>query len=204
MESSRPDVTPVVVAAAQGSEEAWYEIVERYTPLLIGVLLRFQLSQAELQDLAQTVWLRLVEHLDTLREPRALPMWIITTAQREARRSVRESARCRLQDPLDERWSSSMATYDQPEAEMERADRTAALLEGLAYLTPRQRELLMLLAQDPPLSYAEISDRTGVPVGAIGPTRARALERLRRTPSVQSLTTPSPASVPGSGERRRS
>jgi len=204
VEDSRTDVTPVVVAAAHGSEEAWYEIVERYTPLLIGVLLRFRLSQAELQDLAQTVWLRLVEHLDTLREPRALPMWIITTAQREARRSMRESARCHLQDPLDERWSSSMATFDQPDADMERADRNAALLEGLSYLTSRQRELLMLLAQDPPLSYAEISTRTGVPIGAIGPTRARALERLRRTPAIQSLTTPTPAPVPGSGERRRS
>ena len=97
-----------------------------------------------------------------------------------------------------------MATHDHPDDDLERADRSAALLEGLAYLTPRQRELLMLLAQDPPLSYAEISARTGVPVGAIGPTRARALERLRRTPSVQSLATPFPTSVPGSGERRRS
>jgi DNA-directed RNA polymerase specialized sigma24 family protein len=96
-------------------------------------------------------------------------------------------ARVKPQDPTDAAWSAQFVTEDDPDAAMVRAERHVALLEGFATLSPRQRQLLVLLAEDPPLTYAEISDRIGIPVGGIGPTRARALERLRRSPSVQAL-----------------
>jgi RNA polymerase sigma factor (sigma-70 family) len=189
VEVDRTDVALLVAAAAQGDEEAWGELVDRYTPLLVSVLLRFRLSSAERQDVAQTVWLRLIEHLGSLREPRALPQWLITTAKREALRSATASTRMRPTDLQDEAWASRLVSEDDQDADLVRSERHAALLEGFAVLSPRQRQLLLMLSEDPPVPYAEISRRTGIPVGAIGPTRARALERLRRTPAVQQLVT---------------
>lgn len=181
------DVTALVAAAADGHEEAWGEIVERYTPLLVRVVQGYRLGVAEVEDVAQTVWLRLIEQLGELREPRALPAWIVTTARREALRTARRTMRTRPQDPQDDAWSAQLVSEDDPDAALEREARHLALLEGFAALSARQRELLLLLAQDPPPPYAEISRRTGIPVGAIGPTRGRALDRLRRSPAVQAL-----------------
>ena len=187
VETERSDVVLLVAAAHQGDEDAWGEIVDRYTPLVVSVVLRYRLSSTELQDVAQTVWLRLIEHLGDLREPRALPMWLITTAKREALRQVKASSRARPTDPQDDGWAGLFVIEDDQDADLVRDERRAALLEGFATLSPRQRELLLILSEDPPVPYAEISRRTGIPVGAIGPTRARAVERLRRTPSVQQL-----------------
>jgi len=181
------ELSMIVAAALQGDQGAWDEIVDRYTPLLIGVVLRYRLPAGEREDVAQTVWLRLIEHLKDLREPRALPMWIITTAKREAYRSVTVQARVQPKDPLDDAWSAHLVTEEDPDAGLVRSERRAALLEGFAGLSARQRSLLTLLSQDPPVPYAEISHRTGIPVGAIGPTRARALARLRETPCVRAL-----------------
>ncbi len=189
MEHDPADITLLVAEAEQGDEGAWGEIVDRYTPLVVSVALRYRLSSAELQDVSQTVWLRLVEHLSDLREARALPMWLITTAKREALRTAMASSRVRPADPQDASWTQRLVSEDDPDADLVRSERHAALLDGFASLSTRQRELLTLLSEDPPVPYAEISRRMGIPIGAIGPTRARALERLRQTPSVQQLVT---------------
>ena len=201
VDDDRTDVALLVAAAEQGDEGAWAEIVERYSPLVISVALRYRLSSVELQDVAQTVWLRLIEHLADLREPRALPMWLITTAKREALRTATASTRVRPTDLEDDAWASRLVTEDDQDADLVQAERRAALVEGFATLSSRQRELLAILSEDPPVPYAEISRRTGIPVGAIGPTRARALARLRRTPSVQQLLT---ATAAEPSERRGS
>ncbi len=187
-------VCTLVAAACEGDQGAWNELVDRYTPLLISVIRRFRLTTNEAEDVAQTVWLRLVEHLSGLREPRALPMWLITTGRRESLRLISSERRASPQDPLETSWHTQASgqvawgsvTDLEPSAELISAERRQALLSGLAELNPRQRELLVLLVHDPPLSYAEISSRTGIPVGAIGPTRARAVERLRHTAPIQS------------------
>lgn len=181
MDDGDNPITWLVDAAAAGDELAWQEIVNRYSPLLASVIRSFRLSPAETQDIAQTVWLRLVEHLAGLREPRALPTWIITTSKREALRYVSDRRRTVPHDPLAPSRLDTAAEDVGPDVDLLRAEQHEALLAGLAELPPRQRELLILLAEDPPLSYAEISRRTGTPVGSIGPTRGRALERLRQT-----------------------
>ena len=194
------DVAVLVAAAADGDEGAWGEIVHRYSPVLTRVISGFRLSGEERDDVAQTVWLRLVEHLGGLREPRALPGWILTTARHEALRAVRQLDRTRPEDLEDEVWSSRLATTDEHDAELERAERHVALLEAFACLSVREQEMLRLLVTDPPIPYAEISRRMGIPVGSIGPGRARALERLRRSPAVAALFE---NAVP-EGARRRS
>jgi RNA polymerase sigma factor (sigma-70 family) len=186
-------ITLLVGNAAAGDERAWHEIVDRYAPLLASVTSRFRLTPAETQDVAQTVWLRLVEHLGSLREPRALPRWIITTAKRESMRYLSQRRRNVPYNPLDSAWLGIAAEDAEPAADLLRAERYEALLAGLAELPTRQRELLLLLVADPPLSYAEISQRTGIPIGSIGPTRRRALARLRQTFALSDFLTGSPA-----------
>ena len=175
-----------VAAAARGDVRAWQELVDRYSPLLLGVLRRYRLERAEAEDVAQTVWLRLVEHLGELREPRALPMWICTTAGRECLRQLAVARRAVPRDPLDDAWQTSLVEPD-PVDDVERAQRREALLSALGELPEKQRRLLVLLATDPPPSYSEISQRLGIAVGSIGPTRARALERLRACAPVRAL-----------------
>lgn len=189
MDDDGTDIAVLVAAAGRGDQAAWDEIVERYTPLVIRVVLRYRLTSGEAEDVAQTVWLHLIEHLDDLRESRALPMWIVTTAKREALRCAVLMSRTQLQDPQDAEWQIPLVSEAEFDADLERSERHAALLEGLATLSPRQRQVMVILAEDPPVPYAEISRRIGIPIGAIGPTRARALERLRGMPFVQALMT---------------
>ncbi len=203
-------VCTLVAAACEGNQGAWNDLVDRYTPLLISVIRRFRLTTGEAEDVAQTVWLRLVEHLDGLREPRALPMWLITTGKRESLRFLSTERRASPHDPLETAWHTQSAGQTawasspehEPGEDLISGERHEALLSGLAELNPRQRELLMLLVEDPPLSYAEISTRTGIPVGAIGPTRSRAVERLRHTASVRAWMNEPDEETCESGRRR--
>jgi RNA polymerase sigma factor (sigma-70 family) len=185
----------LLAAAARSDQSAWDEIVERYSPMLVSVVDRFRLSAAQIDDVAQTVWLRLVEHLGDVRDPQALPGWIATTARRE---SLRVLAAQRRSLPLSEQAEAGLvADAPAPDEELLLSERREALLAGLAELPPRMRELLFLLLQDPPLTYIQIAERTGMPVGSIGPTRARALERLRTTAPVQRFMAGPPVAPAG-------
>src|SRR6478735_229615 len=114
-------IATLVSAAADGDQGAWRDIVDRYSPLLVGVLRHCRLSTADTEDVAQTVWLRLVEHLDELREAQALPMWIITTGRREAWRQVANARRLQLQDPGADEWTLRPAGADTLDDELLRA-----------------------------------------------------------------------------------
>jgi RNA polymerase sigma factor (sigma-70 family) len=202
MDDDESPITTLVAAAADGDARAWNEIVSRYSPLLVAVIRRFRLSNAEVEDVAQTVWLRTVEQLANLREPRALPQWIIVTARREALRQVTSARRAQPRDPLDPVWLTNVASTEDPDERLIYAERHEALLAGLAELPERQRELILLLTASPPLTYEEIHRRTGIPIGSIGPTRKRALERLRRTAPIAAHRDAAAAGAPSGGERR--
>jgi RNA polymerase sigma factor (sigma-70 family) len=182
VDDDRSPIAGLVTAANRGDQEAWRELVSRYSPLLVSVIRRFGLSRAETEDVAQTVWLRMVEHLGALREPHALPKWLITTGRREAMRHLTSGRRDWPHDPQHDSWPAVPANDEDPDEALDRTERHLALLAGMAELPSRQRELLVMLMVDPPLPYVTISERTGIPVGSIGPTRARAIDRLRQTP----------------------
>ena len=175
-------VSDLVAAAGAGDERAWEDIVERYGPLVMAVLARHRFFGADAEDVSQVVWLRLVEHLGELREPRALPKWLVTTTRNECIRLIRSRRHTEPVDRLDELRSLD-PEQPEPDGEMLLAERKQALLEGFADLSERQRELLRLLMSDPPIPYAAISERLGIPVGSIGPTRARLLTKLRSSPA---------------------
>lgn len=179
-------LTDLVSAAQEGDQHAWNAIVERFLPLVGAIARQYRLSEADGDDVSQTVWLRLVEHLGGLREPAALPGWIRTTTRNECLRVIAVRGRTRPSDPQEDRVLDGVVD-DIASDDLVAVERRQALREALAELPAARRDLLLLLMADPPVGYAEISERLGIPVGSIGPTRARAFEQLRRTHALRDL-----------------
>jgi RNA polymerase sigma factor (sigma-70 family) len=194
------DVGELVAAAARGEQQAWAALVERYLPLVRSVTRAYRLAERDAEDVSQTVWLRLVEHLDGIREPRALPKWLMTTTSHEAVRLIRSAGRERPVDPLTDPVVAGADHVDLA-ADLVRAERQQALRDGLAELSAADRKLLVLLAEDPPLSYQQISARLGMPIGSIGPTRSRCLARLRSTRALRAYLTADLTAADMGGDR---
>ncbi|TDD79533.1 RNA polymerase sigma factor [Actinomadura rubrisoli] len=182
-----PAVVALVDRARSGDQDAWNDLVDRYAPLVWSVCRRFRLAGADADDVGQSVWLRLVEHLPRLREPAALPGWLATTTRRECLRLARAKQRKeRIEQPLDTHMITG--EHDAPaERDLIEAERNMLLRAAFGQLPEHCRRLLTLLMQDPPLSYAEASARLGTSIGSIGPTRARCLRRLRDCPAFAAL-----------------
>jgi len=182
-------VAALVARAAGSDESAWHELVDMYAPLVWSICVRYQLSKTDIEDIGQTVWLRLVEHLGKLREPAALPGWIATTTRRECVRVVKTHRKCEVfgTDPDDGGLPMEIDTTT-IEEEVLMAERNALLRAAFAELPEDSQRLITLLLSDPPLSYVEISEILGMPRGSVGPTRQRCLNRLRSSPYLRGLT----------------
>lgn len=178
-------VGDLLAAARDGDQGAWNELVERFLPLVSGMIARHRLWGADAEDVNQTVWLRLVEHLGRIREPDALPGWIATTTRHECLALLRRNKRT---SPVDPSFDQATADPD-PTDDLMEAERRHALRTALEELSEGRRALLLMLLEDPPRPYAEISRILGIPVGSIGPTRARALATLRSTSALTALLT---------------
>jgi RNA polymerase sigma factor (sigma-70 family) len=175
---AQQDVAVLVEAAASGDQQAWNALVERFSGLVWHVARAHRLGTADAADVAQTVWLRLVESLPRLRDPAAVGGWLATTTRYECLRVLRLAGREVAEDSVElDRPSDNGQS---PEAIVERGERRALVSQALDRLSLRCRTLLLALAYAPDRSYAEISSALGMPVGSIGPTRGRCLEHLRR------------------------
>jgi RNA polymerase sigma factor (sigma-70 family) len=202
--SSEHPVTALVIRARTGDRQAWDALVERYAPLIWSICHRYRLTDADAADVSQDVWLHLVAHLGSLRDPAALPGWLATTTRRECVR-VLGTARGPLAAGYD---LDAQSLPDQQAAAVDQellaAERHAALREALGDLPADCQRLIALLIADPPLPYAEISARLSIPVGSIGPTRRRCLDKLRRHPAIAALTnTEAATAMPGSPPNTR-
>jgi RNA polymerase sigma factor (sigma-70 family) len=182
-----PSVTDLVIRARSGDKQAWDALIERYAPLVWSICRRYGISGADAEDVSQIVWLQLVDQLDRIRDPAALPGWLATTTRRGCWRVQRaawgpHAGECMLdaEDIPDEQ--ARMA-----EEEVLLAERNAALREAFTDLPPGCQQLIALLIEDPPVPYADISAKLGIPVGSIGPSRARCLAKLRRHPAITAL-----------------
>jgi RNA polymerase sigma factor (sigma-70 family) len=171
-----PTTTDLLRVAVAGDPIAWEQIVRRYEPAVAAMITNYRLQEADARDATQRTWLRLLECHPQIREPEALGGWLKTTARRECLRILDEQRR---HDPLPEG-----AEFTDTGVDVERVvvdhDQARHLRRLLATLPGRSFALLSSLFQDDPPGYAELSADTGIPVGSIGPTRARALRRLRR------------------------
>jgi RNA polymerase sigma factor (sigma-70 family) len=181
-----PSVVALVARAADGDQRAWNELVDRYAPLVWSICSRYRLNRHDIDDVGQNVWLLLVEQLGNLRQPAALPGWLATTTQRECLRVLRATRR-------NEPWltpDDQLPPDPDPaliEQEIIAAERSAALHAAFAELPLRSRQLLSMLISDPPHSYLQISATLQIPIGSIGPQRARCLARLRRSRPLTAL-----------------
>ncbi|GAA2711123.1 RNA polymerase sigma factor [Actinoplanes palleronii] len=171
------DVATVVRDARDGDERAWRTLVEAYGPRLRLVARRFRIPPDQVGDLLQATWLQLFSGIDRLQCPEAVGAWLAVTMRRFCLRAVTGRDRECPVTGMDE-WLPQPGAA--PDAGLLRDEQAASVRRALARLPERQRRLLWQMATDPDARYAEISARLDMPVGAIGPTRARALGRLRR------------------------
>lgn len=183
-------VVNLVMGARKGDQQAWNAIVERCSPLVWSICRRYRLSQADAEDVFQTVWMRLVHHLDSLCDPAALCGWLATTTRRECSRVQRANCRHSAAEQVYDFESLPDRLAETADHELLAAERNAALREAFTRLPPGCQRLLALLIADPPVPYAEISSRLGMPIGSIGPNRRRCLDRLRRDPAIAALLDP--------------
>jgi RNA polymerase sigma factor (sigma-70 family) len=153
--------------------------VTRYASLVWAVALQHGIGESNAADVAQSTWLRLLEHIDEIRDPARIGAWLATTARRESLRIVAMRRRLvlegdhgafdgpdRLLPPTDERLLAE--------------ERGRIVRQALAALPPGWQSLVRLLMSDPPISYREIGEQLGIPVGSIGPTRRRCMSRMRQ------------------------
>lgn len=196
------DVSWLVQASASGDEAAWNELVRRYSPLVMAVTRSYRLTAQDAQDVSQTVWLRLVEQMTNLRKPEALPGWIATTTRRECGRKIRQARRMLPVDPQVDPAMQQCTTVD-PDAAILRAELHQALRDGLSELSARDQWILQLRGADPPKSYHEISQLLGMPIGSIGPTLRRSLNRLRETSAMRAYLAANLTGDEGTGGDQR-
>jgi RNA polymerase sigma factor (sigma-70 family) len=169
-------VAELLPRISDGDPMAWEEILRRYGGLVTATVRSFRLQHADRVDAIQTTWLRLAENVHRIHDPERLAGWLATTARRECLNILRQTSRttssCGPINLADPSGSPEQRAID--------ADTARILSTLVEQLSPRQRTLLRAIFTDYPHSYAEIAHTTGVPPGAIGPTRARALTQLRR------------------------
>jgi RNA polymerase sigma factor (sigma-70 family) len=172
------DVAILVRRAAEGDKWAWERLVDQFGRLIWSITRDFRLPESDASDVFQATWLRLLEHIDRLEYPARVGSWIATTARHECLRCVAGRKRILL---VQDHSALSDALVHAPEADegLLAAERAVAVRDAMSLLPSRWQRMLELLMADPPASYAEISDQLGLPVGSIGPTRGRCMERLR-------------------------
>jgi RNA polymerase sigma factor (sigma-70 family) len=180
-------VIDLVASARDGDVRAWDALVERYAPLIWSICRKYRLGRADADDVGQNVWLHLVDHLGKIREPAALAGWLATTTRRECGRLVRAAHGPHAVVHALDAENMADERADAAEQEVLAAERHAALREAFTHLPPECQRLVAMLTADPPLPYAEISARLDMPVGSIGPTRSRCLDRMRRYPALAAL-----------------
>jgi RNA polymerase sigma factor (sigma-70 family) len=163
-------------AAGRGEDRAWGEIVRRYRGMVSAVVRSYRLQDADARDAEQRTWLRLVEHVQSVRDPERLGGWLATTAARECLRIMREN-RAIVSDELDAVPDPDRGVEEQ----VVDADTVSRLWKIVETLPPRGRTIMTELFAEEPRPYAEVARETGIPIGSLGPSRARLLDRVRHT-----------------------
>jgi RNA polymerase sigma factor (sigma-70 family) len=164
-------------AYRDGDTRALEAMVESLTPLLWHIVRAYGLDTATAEDVVQNTWLTLVRKADTVTEPQAVLRWLTVTARRDAWRAARSTNRMDLTDDisvLDVREAK-----ESPEDDVLRAADQRALWLAVGKLNERCQRLLRIIAFHDRPDYAALSQELGMPMGSIGPTRGRCLDKVR-------------------------
>jgi len=171
--------TRLVKECLSGNEEAWSMLIEKYKALIYSIPVKYDLSRDEAADVFQGTCTELLIRLPDLREPRALPKWLMQVAHHESYRMKR----------MNQRVVSRDAEPNLPEPEIppiaeslvQQTQEEQMLREAMTVLTPQCRRLVELLFfETPSRPYTEVAALLGLAVGSIGFTRQKCIERLRR------------------------
>jgi RNA polymerase sigma factor (sigma-70 family) len=171
-------VEQLVGWAADGDHRAWDQLVSRFSSLIQATARRRGLSHTDASDVVQITWMRLFDNLHRIEDPSRLPGWLATTAGREAAALARRANRYVLVDDPAE-YQADMWSGPEPGERLLTQERDAVIEEALQQLSPRDRILLTRLMGEVPVTYEELGRELAMPLGSIGPTRARCLQRLR-------------------------
>jgi RNA polymerase sigma factor (sigma-70 family) len=174
---SSDSIGELLLNAAEGDREAWRILVDQYHRLVWSVIRGFRFDPATSEDVFQTVWQRLMENCGKIRDPERLPGWLSTTTRNEALRVVRHQKR---QVPSEFEYDVSDPTVVGFDERLIDDETQRAALRAFARLPEDAQELLRLFCADPPIDYHTISEMVDRPVGSLGPTRARILDKLRK------------------------
>jgi RNA polymerase sigma factor (sigma-70 family) len=166
----------IVHAAAKGDERGWEALHARFTPILRAAARMLRLGPADVDDVVQQTWLAAVTHIHTLRQPEAIGAWLIVTARREALRTIRRGVREVATDDLPEQAQEASPP---PGSDLIDEERRVAVHAAVRRLDGRKRLVVDALLRTPEVSYVDLAQRLEMPIGSIGPTRERALDRLR-------------------------
>ena len=170
---TEPSNASLLTAAETGNRDAWDGLVERYHRLVWWTLASYRFDRSTAEDVYQTVWCRLVENLGSIRNPDFLASWLTTTTRNEA---IRVSKKRSRETPTE--FDDRFAAPDSPETDAVDNDERRRVGQAFLALDEMCRELLTLLTTEPPLSYAEVAETIGKPIGSLGPTRSRCLSKL--------------------------
>jgi RNA polymerase sigma factor (sigma-70 family) len=173
-----------MAAAAAGDSRATEALVRRYSGLVWSIAWGYRLSAADAADVSQVVWMRLVENLDRIRQPDRLGAWLASVTRHECLRLLRRSER---EVATDDDFELDVRHEDDVDRGLLREERAAALRQAFECLPPRWRRLLEVLLDAPSATYEQVAEAVGIPIGSIGPTRQRCLERLRGAPVLVEL-----------------
>lgn len=161
--------------AAAGESAAWVELAGEYDRVLRGVARRFRLTTYDAEDAAQSTWLALYENLGTIREPACLGGWLAVVMRRRCLALMEARRRVTPVDDLD--WWEA----DAPGEPVPPAEYRALLWDLVDGLPARERAVIRALFDGSDRSYREVAADLGMPIGAVGPVRMRALRRLQRS-----------------------
>jgi len=164
----------------KGNQEAWSALIEKYKNLIFSVPIKFGLSREDAADIFQAVCLDLLSDLHQLREPRALPKWLMQASFHKCLRWKKQ--RLNLADDTLETEFREEASKDEPPEEMlYQVQREQKLREVVVSLAPRCHRMIMLLFfEDPPRPYEEVARELGIATGSIGFIRGRCLQKMRK------------------------
>ncbi|HVW43512.1 MAG TPA: sigma-70 family RNA polymerase sigma factor [Amycolatopsis sp.] len=169
------DVAELLTRALGGDERAWRALVKGLSALIVRVARAHRLGEADALDICQHTWLTLAQLPAGLRDPARLPAWLVTTARRQALRTLSASRR---EAPSDQHDPATPTLT--PEHAVLTSERNRVLWQAVDALPARDRALVRLLATEPSLTHVDLAKRLGVAPGTIGPLRRRTLDRLRR------------------------
>jgi RNA polymerase sigma factor (sigma-70 family) len=180
------DTGSLLTAAAAGDKAAWQALVERFSGMVWSIARAYRLSRADAADVSQTAWLRLAENISKINNPERVGAWLATAVRRECLQNIRANARTVPTEDMalfDEAGTDANPVETEvlrAESERERAHRARVVWQALGRLPAHCQQLLRVLMASPPPSYAQVAAALDLPVGSIGPTRARCLQRLRQ------------------------